>query len=53
LIGNTLSFRGHALTPDGVHCFETTRVGSASDAARMGEEAGVEVKARGGALIAF
>ena len=53
LKGNTLSFRGHALTPDGVHCFETTRLGSASDAAVMGEEAGLEVKARGGALIAF
>ena len=53
LNGDTLSFRGHALTPDGLHCFETTRVGSASDAARMGEEAGVEVKTRGGALIAF
>ncbi len=51
--GNTLSFRGHALTLDGVHCFETTREGAATDAARMGEEAGVEVKARGGALIAF
>ena len=53
LRGNTLSFRGHALTPDGVHCFETTREGPASDAAKMGEEAGAEVKARGGALIAF
>ena len=51
--GNTLNVRGHALTLDGVHCFETTRSGSASDAARMGEEAGAEVKARGGALIAF
>ena len=51
--GNTLNFRGHALTLDGVHCFETTRSGSASDAVRMGEEAGAEVKARGGALIAF
>jgi hydroxymethylbilane synthase len=50
---NTLSFRGHALTPDGIHCFETTRAGSANDAARMGEEAGLEVKALGGALIAF
>ena len=50
---NTLSFRGHALTPDGIHCFETTRTGSANDAAHMGEEAGLEVKALGGALIAF
>ena len=51
--GNVLSFRGHALTPDGVHCFETTREGAAKDAGLMGEEAGLEVKARGGALIAF
>lgn len=53
LNGNALSFRGHALTPDGVHCFEATRAGSANDAALMGKEAGMEVKARGGALIAF
>ena len=53
LKGDTLSFRGHALTPDGVHCFETTRAGSLSDAAKMGEDAGKEVKALGGALIAF
>jgi hydroxymethylbilane synthase len=53
LLGDALNFRGHALTLDGVHCFETTRVGRASDAARMGNEAGAEVKARGGALIAF
>lgn len=53
LDGDTLSFRGHALTLDGVHCFETTRVGSPADAARMGREAGAEVKAHGGALIAF
>jgi hydroxymethylbilane synthase len=53
IANNTLSFRGHALTPDGVHCFETTRTGFASDAAKMGEDAGREVKALGGALIAF
>jgi hydroxymethylbilane synthase len=46
-------FRGHALTLDGVHCFETTRDGSPEDAARMGREAGEEVKAMGGSLIAF
>lgn len=50
---NVLSFRGHALTPDGVHCFEATRIGSMDDAALMGREAGLEVKALGGALIAF
>ena len=53
LDGDTLSFRGHALTLDGVHCFETTRQGPIGDAARMGSDAGAEVKARGGALIAF
>jgi hydroxymethylbilane synthase len=53
LASNVVSFRGHALTPDGVHCFETTRTGSANDAAKMGEDAGKEVKALGGALIAF
>jgi hydroxymethylbilane synthase len=53
LDGTTLSFRGHALTLDGAHCFETTRVGSMRDAAHMGEDAGAEVKLRGGALIAF
>jgi hydroxymethylbilane synthase len=53
LDGDTLHFRGHALTLDGVHCFETTRQGTSKDAARMGEDAGAEVKARGGSLIAF
>jgi hydroxymethylbilane synthase len=53
LSGQAVSFRGHALTLDGMHCFETTRDGSPSDAARMGEDAGAEVKAHGGALIAF
>ncbi len=53
LTGQTLQFRGHALTTDGVHCFETTRQGAPADAARMGAEAGEEIKLRGGALIAF
>jgi hydroxymethylbilane synthase len=53
LDGERLKFRGHALTPDGVHCFETTRDGPLADAARMGKDAGEEVKARGGSLIAF
>ncbi len=48
-----LHFRGHALTLDGVHCFETLRDGSPADAERMGREAGEEVKAAGGSLIAF
>ncbi len=49
----TLRFRGHALTLDGRHCFETTREGSPADAERMGREAGEQVKAEGGSLIAF
>lgn len=49
----TLHFRGHALTLDGVHCFETTRTGTAADAAHMGADAGAEVKSLGGSLIAF
>jgi hydroxymethylbilane synthase len=53
LNGDGVAFRGHALTLDGVHCFETTRSGGVSEAARMGKDAGEEVKARGGALIAF
>jgi hydroxymethylbilane synthase len=53
LEGDTLKFRGHALTLDGAHCFETTREGTLADAARMGLDAGLEVKRLGGALIAF
>ncbi len=53
LQGETLHFRGHALTLDGKHCFETTRQGPLADAARMGADAGREVKALGGNLIAF
>jgi hydroxymethylbilane synthase len=52
LAGDTLHFRGHALTLDGIHCFETTRQGAPADAARMGQEAGEEVRRMGGALIA-
>jgi hydroxymethylbilane synthase len=53
LDGSTVSFRGHALTLDGAHCFEATRSGPIGDAARLGKDAGDEVKARGGSLIAF
>ncbi|MDE2385298.1 MAG: hydroxymethylbilane synthase [Alphaproteobacteria bacterium] len=53
LAGGVLSFTGEALTLDGVHVFRTTRAGSAADAARMGRDAGEEVKAKGGSLIAY
>ena len=48
-----VKFRGHALTLDGVHCFETTREGAGGEANAMGREAGEEIKATGGSLIAF
>lgn len=50
---NTIHFTGEALTPDGNHVFSAGRTGSLADAARMGKDAGEEVKAKGGALIAF
>jgi len=53
LDGETIRFRGQALTPDGVHSFESLRNGAARDAERLGHEAGEEVKALGGALIAL
>ena len=52
LRGGRLHFRGHALTLDGVQCFETTREGPAADAAAMGHDAGEEVKRQGGSAIA-
>jgi hydroxymethylbilane synthase len=48
-----LHFRGHALTLDGTQCFETERTGPLADARRMGQDAGEEVKTRGGAAIAY
>ncbi len=46
-------FRGEALTLDGKHVFTTRRQCAPSDAARVGRDAGEEVKARGGSLIAY
>jgi hydroxymethylbilane synthase len=51
LDGSSLRFRGQTLTLDGSQCFEAARQGSPGDAARLGHEAGEEVKAQGGALI--
>ncbi len=52
LKGGWLSFRGEALTLDGKHVFTAIREGAISDAIKMGRDAGAEVKAKGGALIA-
>lgn len=46
--GDTLSFRGLILRPDGSEVFETSRQGAIADAVRLGTDAGRELKARGG-----
>ena len=53
IVGGQLQFRGEALTHDGKHCFTATRSGTLSEAATMGTDAGAEVKALGGSLIAY
>ena len=53
LRGGEIQFRGEALSEDGASCFESLREGAGFDAARIGREAGDEVKALGGATIAF
>ena len=50
---NILKFRGEALTLDGQHVFGVSREGPLSDGFKMGQDAGEEVKARGGKLIAY
>jgi hydroxymethylbilane synthase len=47
--GERLRFRGLILKPDGSEAHETTREGAASEAAQLGDDAGRELKARGGA----
>jgi hydroxymethylbilane synthase len=42
----TVSFRGLVLRPDGSDCVEVARSAPAADAARMGEDAGRDLKAR-------
>ena len=49
---DTLTFHGETLTPDGRHVFSATRSGAVDDAARLGIDAALEVKAKGGSLIA-
>jgi hydroxymethylbilane synthase len=45
---NRLEFRGEALTLDGRMTFTANRTGALEDAARLGRDAGEEVKAKGG-----
>ncbi len=42
----TISFRGLVLRPDGSDCVDVARAGPAGDAARIGEDAGRDLKAR-------
>lgn len=46
LIDGAISFRGLVLRPDGSDCVEVAGNGSAADAARIGNEAGRDLKAR-------
>lgn len=48
-----LKFRGEALTLDGKHVFTTAREANPVDAVRIGEDAGAEIKSRGGSLISY
>jgi hydroxymethylbilane synthase len=43
-----LRFRGMVVRPDGSEMFETTRVGDAGDAEKLGADAGAELKGRAG-----
>lgn len=52
IAGREIAFRGEALTLDGVHVFRARRFGPVRDAEQLGADAGEEVKARGGALLA-
>jgi hydroxymethylbilane synthase len=51
LEGEVLHFRGEALTPDGAFSFAVELAGGANDALRLGREAGIEVKRKGGAKL--
>jgi hydroxymethylbilane synthase len=52
LFNDGLAFRGATLTLDGRECVEASRQGAASDAARLGAEAGREIRVRAPALLA-
>jgi len=49
LSGDTIRFRGMIIRPDGTEAFEAFREGHRGDAAKLGADAGRELKERGGA----
>lgn len=46
--GERLHLRARLLSPDGRQCFETTRDGAATDAVRLGDDAGRDLRAQAG-----
>lgn len=48
LSGETITFRGSILTPDGVACHDVSREGPAGVAVALGEDAGAELLSRAG-----
>ena len=46
--GDTVTFRGEIIRPDGSECLTTERRGTATDAAEMGRDAAAELRQRGG-----
>lgn len=46
-----IHFRGETLTPDGINVFPAEREGATQDAELLGQDAGREVKRRGGHLV--
>ena len=51
IAGPQIAFTGEALTLDGRHVFRARRFGPRGDAAKLGADAGKEVKAAGGKLL--
>jgi hydroxymethylbilane synthase len=49
--GGRLYFQGETLTPDGREAFSASREGSPGEAWALGQDAGLEVKRRGGHLV--
>jgi hydroxymethylbilane synthase len=49
--GGRLYFQGETLTPDGRESFSANREGSPGEAWALGQDAGLEVKRRGGRLV--
>jgi hydroxymethylbilane synthase len=49
--GTGIAFRGMILRPNGAAAHETSRVGTIGDAARLGADAGAELKSKAAAVL--